>query len=135
MRNIYYTFWVNAIVEGRKNQPKRTDWKISLFLLITTCNSLNLFVIMLWLKYFDIFSFRINSDFLSVTILNNTMEYILRFGTPFILLNYFLIFHKNRYEKLIEKYPPDDSNCPLFYVITSALGAFISVIIYGLFTH
>jgi len=135
MKNIYYTFWVNVIVEGRKNQPKRTDWKISLFLLITTCNSLNLYVIMLWLKYFDIFSFRVNINFMSINIINNVIEYIIRFASPFILLNYFLIFHKNRYNKLIEQYPPNDSKFPLLYVLTSVLVAFISVIIYGLLIH
>lgn len=132
MKNLYYSFWVNVIVDGRKNQPNRTDWKISLFLLITVCNSFNLFVIMLWLKYFNIVSFDINVDFMPNTIINGALEYIVEFASPFIILNYFLIFRNNRYEKLIEKYPPNNSKFPIIYNLFSILTMFVSLVIYSL---
>jgi hypothetical protein len=130
MKNLYYSFWVNVIVDGRKNQPERTDWKISLFMLITAANSFNLYVIMLWLKYFNIFSYSVHLDFMPNTMINGALEYIVEYASPFILLNYFLIFHKDRYKKLIEKYPPNGSKFPLVYFLSSVFSMFFSVIIY-----
>lgn len=131
MRNVYYLIWVDAIVNFRKYNPARTDWKISLFIIQTTCNALNLWAILLWLKFFEIYSFIIKIDIFPATILNSAAGFIVQFASPFILLNYFLIFHNDRYEKLIEKYPHKNGKLAMIYTMASALVGFISMILYG----
>jgi len=131
MRNVYYLIWVDAIANFRKHNPARTDWKISLFIIQTTCNALNLWAILLWLKFFEIYSFIIKIDIFPGTILNSAAGFIVQFASPFILLNYFLIFHNARYEKLIEKYPHKNGKLAMIYTMVSALVGFISMILYG----
>ncbi|MGV8095646.1 MAG: hypothetical protein AB2L24_27670 [Mangrovibacterium sp.] len=131
MKNIFYLIWVDAIVGFRNHNPTRTDWKIALFIIQTTCNALNLWTILLWLKYFEIFSFIIKIDIFPGTILNSAAGFIVQFASPFILLNYFLIFYNDRYEKLIEKYPHKKGKLAMIYTICSALIGFVSMILYG----
>lgn len=130
MKNVYYLIWVDAIVNFRKHNPARTDWKISLFITQTTCNALNLWAILLWLKFFEIYSFIIKIDIFPGTILNSALGFIVQFASPFILLNYFLIFHNDRYEKLIERYPHKNGKLAMGYTMASALVGFISMILY-----
>ena len=106
MKNLFYLYWVDAIIGSKKNNPNNTNWKYTLFIITTTCNAMNLWVILLWLKYFNIFSFEIKFgiNIFPGTILNSATESIIRFALPFIILNYFLVFYKDRYKKLNE-YP------------------------------
>lgn len=131
MRNVYYLIWVDAIVNFRKHNPARTDWKISLFIIQTTCNALNLWAILLWLKFFEIFSFKIEVDIFPGTLLNSAAGFIVQFASPFILLNYFLIFHNNRHKKLIERYPHKNGKLAMVYTMVSALVGFVSMVLYG----
>ena len=129
--NIYYLIWTDAIVGFRKHNPKRRDWKISLFIVQTICNALNLWAILLWLKFFDVFSFIIEIDFFPGTIFDSASGFIVQFASPFILLNYFLIFHNDRYKKILERYPHKNGTLAMMYTICSALTGFISMILYG----
>ena len=131
MKNYYYLYWVDAIVGIKTNNPKRKDWKFSLFTYTTICNALNLWVILLWLKYFNVLSFEIQINLLPGTILNSAGGFIVYFATPFILLNYFLIFYRDRYKKLIEKYPSRNGKFAIRYVFVSVLLGFVSMILYG----
>jgi len=101
MRNLYYLYWVDAIVGYRKNIPNSIDWKFTVFTISTVCNALNLFVILLWLKFFNIFSFKFEINIFPGTMLNSATKFIILFASPFIILNYFLVFYKDRYKKLI----------------------------------
>lgn len=131
MRNVYYLIWVDAIINFRKHNPSRIDWKISLFIIQTTCNALNLWVILLWLKFFEIYSFTFETGIIPGTILNSAAGFIVQFASPFILLNYFLVFHNDRYKKLILRYQHKNGKLAMIYTIFSALVGFISMILYG----
>lgn len=131
MRNVYYIMWVDIITSARKHHPERTDWKYSLFVLITMCNALNLYTIYIWLKFFGIISYLIKIDVFPGTILNSAAGFIVQFALPFILLNFFLIFYKERYKKLIEKYQPPKGKLALIYTLCSIWIGFISMVLYG----
>lgn len=131
MRNVYYLIWVDGIVNSNDYKKKDSAWKISLFIIMTTCTALNLWAVLLWLKFFEIYSFIIKIDIFPSTILNSAAGFIVQFASPFILLNYFSIFHNDRYEKLIEKYPHKNGKLAMIYTMCSALIGFISMILYG----
>ena len=132
MRNIYYLYWVDAIVGFKKNNPTRTDWKFKVFTISTTCNALNLWAILLWMKFFNVFSFSMEINIFSWSMLNGATIFIIYFASPFILLNYFLVFYNDRYKRLIEKYSNRNGKRAMIYIICSALIGFISMILYGL---
>jgi hypothetical protein len=112
MRNLYYLVWVGAITNFKKYNPQK-EWKNHLFFLVSFIMSLNLATINLWLKFFDItFITSLQIDFFEGTKLNDFIEYFATYCLPFAILNFFLIFYNNRYEKLIKRYPdvPDMSH-------------------------
>jgi len=136
MKKCYYGFWVRVILNAKKNKSKGEVWKLPLFVVITTINSLNIVVIDLWLRIFniDVYNY-FNCGITSGTIIDNLVIFTIKYSLPFILFNYFLIFHKRRYKMLIEKYPPDNSKFPLIYLTTSIVACFISLVIYSLIKH
>ena len=131
MISIYYQIWVDAIVNSKDYKQKKPSWKLTLFVIITTCNALNIFTLYLWLKFFGVVSYLINIDFLPGTVLNNVANHVVQFASPFILINYFLIFHKDRYIKLTEKFQHRKGKLAMTYTLITALAWLFSVIIYG----
>jgi hypothetical protein len=131
-KNIYYAIWVDAIVNYQKNNPEMSNWKFNLFIIQTTCNALNLFTIdiLISLLFYKIPLIKI--DIFPGTIFNSLTEFIVQYASPFIILNYFLIFYKDRYKKLIEKYPNKNGTLAMTYDICSAIIGFISLMLYGL---
>lgn len=131
MKNYYYLFWVDAIVSTKKNSPERNDWKYSLFTFSTLANAMNLFVVLLWLKFFNILSINTEISILPSAILNSALGFTIYFASPFILLNYFLIFYRDRYKKLIQIYPHSHGEFAIKYVAYSMILGFVSIMLYG----
>ena len=58
MKNLYYISWVDSIERFKRYNSRRKDWRWATFTMNTFVQSVNLWVVMLWLKYFEIFSIR-----------------------------------------------------------------------------
>ena len=131
MRNIYYIIWSDSILSFKKHHPNREDWKITLLVYNTWIHALNWWIVFIWLKFFDIVHIPlIEINILPGTILDNVLAFIIEFALPFGLLNYFLIFHNDRYKTIIEKYPKP-KRYAFLYSATIAILALISAIVYG----
>ena len=132
MNNIYYMIWSDAILSFRKYNPKRKDWKLTLFFFITWIHSLNLWIVLLWLKFFKIFTMPLLSiDVFPGELLDDFFAFAIEFALPFVILNYYLVFYNNRYEKITQKYKDIKFRYSPIYSITIAILAFISAILYG----
>ena len=132
MKNIYYSLWADSILSFKKYNPDRTDWKIAIFILNTWVNALNFWIIFIWLKFFHILNIPLLSIVVFSSRIDHFINFTIEFAVPFGILNYFLIFHKDRYKKIIEKYPkPKRYAFPYSAIVV--LGAFISAVLYGIF--
>jgi len=131
MKNYYYLYWVDAIISIKTKNPNRRDWKFSIFTYSTVCNALNLFTIDALLNLFGIKTFLINIDIFPLPLLNSFASFVIQYASPFILLNYFSIFHNERYKNLIEKYPHRDGKFAIGYILVSVLLGLVSMILYG----
>jgi hypothetical protein len=135
MRNYYYIFWADAIQRIRTFHPQKKDWKISIYVLNSWIHALNLFIVFLWLKYFHILTIKLPAiNIFPGDMIDKFLSFAVVFATPFFILNYFLIFHRDRYKKIVDKYYIKDGNYALPYTFTIALGAFISAIAYSILT-
>lgn len=135
MNNIYYLIWSDAILSIRKHHPHKSDWKIAIFIFITSMHTFNLWIVLLWLKYFNVFILPpFSIDVFPGGMIDGFLAFTIRFASPFIILNYFLIFHNNRYEKIIAKNKDVKTRYGAIYSIVMTLGAFFSAILYGLLT-
>jgi hypothetical protein len=136
MYNLYYLIWADSIQSIRKNQPNKKDWKISIFLIITTMHSFNLWIVLLWLKYFKVLILPpFNIDIFPGNMIDGFLSFAIEFASPFVLLNYLLIFRNNRYEKIVEKYKDLKIKYGLYYCLSMIIGAFLSAVLYGVLTH
>lgn len=133
MNNFYYMVWADAILSFKKHHPFRKDWKFTLLFYITWIQALNWWVIIIWLKFFDILNVPLlRIDIFPGELLDDFLAFTIEFALPFGILNYFLIFHNNRYKKITEKYKEIKFRYAPFYSTTIAILAFTSAIIYGI---
>ncbi len=134
MKNIYYIIWVDSILRFKKSLPKDKDWKVKIFLINTWANALNFGIIIIWLKFFNIYDIPLIS--LSIfpgTLLNDFFSFAIEFALPFGVLNYFLIFHRDRYKKILERYSAPKKKYAYIYSVSIALFALFSVYVYVIF--
>jgi hypothetical protein len=132
MKNIYYLIWVDFITSAKRHHPERADWKFSLYVLVTMCNALNIYAVYIWFMYFFKMSYLIRLNIFPGTILNDAFSFLIQFAAPFILINYLLIFYKDKYKKLLKKYPSKNGRLALIYSLCSIWIGFISIILYSL---
>jgi hypothetical protein len=126
----FYRYWSDSIIGVKRYSPNKRDWKSALFIKTTVCNSLNIWVVMLWLKYFDVYTFDLSIDIFPGTILNNASEFVVRYAAPFVFLNYFLVFHKDRYKRFVGKYPDNNGWFAAGYDLVSIFIALVSFFLY-----
>ncbi len=127
--------WADAIQRIRKYHPKEKDWKTITLLYITWIHSLNYWILIIWLKYFKIFTLPlIHIEIFPGDLLNSFSAFAIEFALPFGIINYFLIFYKNRYEKIVENYSNLKTAYALIYSTIIALAALFSAFLYGALT-
>jgi len=136
MRNYYYLFWADAIQRFKRYHPKKAHWEQKLLILISWIFTLAVLSTMLWLKYFHIYQGKIGIFGIFTTVGEN-ISFILDMGLVFVsiyIINYVLIFWRNRYLLLIEKYPLGRFNHSGF--VTMALLAYylLTIFSYGYLT-
>jgi len=135
MNNIFYMIWADAILSFRKHNPTKKDWQFRLFVFMTWMQALNAWIIFLWLKYFDILEIPlININVFPGEMLDEFLAFTIEFALPFGFLNYFLIFHKDRYKLITEKYSDNKVKYALIYSYTMIFGGFISAMLYIVLT-
>lgn len=127
--NIYYSICVDAIVNIKKNPMHKKDWKFFSMFCMTLINTLNLGFVLMLVHFF----FHVNIIWVRITIfplasLNSLVSYTIQFASPFILLNYVLIFYRKRYKRLIIRYPDKEGKLFAAYLLISIL-LFVALII------
>ncbi len=132
MDKIYYMIWADAILSFRKHHPNK-DWKTKLFIYVTWMHALNFWVIVLWIKYFNFIEIpKFSIDIFPGKLIDGFVTFTIEFALPFGILNYFLIFYNNRYEKITQKYKDIKFRYAPIYSFTIAIVAFVSAILYGI---
>jgi hypothetical protein len=132
MKNIYYIIWSDAIRSMKKNHPNDKFWKFKIFTLITWANTANLWIVIVWLKYFYNLKISIfEITFIGSESIDGLISFIISFSGPFIILNYFLVFHKRKYISILEKFPTTKYRWSGIYTIVVMIIALITVFFIG----
>jgi hypothetical protein len=136
MKNYYYLFWSDAIQRFIRYQPKEKGWKKKPLTLISWIFTLSVLSTKLWLKYFHVGQTKFGV-FGIFTKLGKGISTILEVGSLFLLIyiiNYVLIFWRNRYLLLIEKYPLGRFNHSVFVLMTLLVYFLFTIFLYGYLT-
>ncbi|WP_285010110.1 hypothetical protein [Pedobacter faecalis] len=132
MKNIYYLIWVDAILSFKKHNPRNKNWNWTVFFINTHMNSLNFWVVFMAIKYLADVSLPLTElNLFPGHLLDDFFNFTISFASPFVVLNYFLIFHNDRYEKLIKKYGKQNIKYALIYSMISALSALAVALVHG----
>lgn len=95
--------------------------------MMTTAMSLNFILLVNFIELLIVGHplFRISLGFLPEKS-RDTMEFLLQFVAPWVVVNYFLIFWKQRYKKLIVKYPHKNGS---LFVRYFAISIFVPIVL------
>lgn len=117
---LYYRIWVDLIKRATSLPQNRQNWKPVSFIFMSLSMTLNFALIMAILQrnvlghyYYDI-----DLDFLPRR-LASIIRFTILFILPVVILNYLLIFHNDRYKKLLPRYPTRNGKLFLTYFLIS----------------
>lgn len=132
--NLYYRIWVDAIVKLRSRPQNAGLWKIFAMTFISMAMALNLVLILFIINDLGIIKgiAKIPIDVFPGSRIDGFFSFFLSYLLPFLLLNYFLIFYKNRYKELVKRYPSYDGKVFLRYFLGS-LGALLGYFLIAIF--
>ena len=118
--SLYYKIWVDCITRLRSLPKNEDNWQLKGMIMMSTAMTFNFALFMAILQrnilgfYFYKLEFAILPERLSIA-----FSFILLFIIPIVVINYLLIFRKNRFEKLVEKYPYYNGKLSLYYFLIS----------------
>jgi hypothetical protein len=103
---IYYRIWLDSITRLRSSELTKTNWQFKSMISMSIAMTSNFVLLMVTIQreifgyYFYELNISLFSDFE-----NYIFTMLILYASPCIIINYLLIFHGKRYEKLLEKYP------------------------------
>jgi hypothetical protein len=118
---IYYKIWVDGITKLRSVPGNKGMWKFYSMVFMSMAMAIMFaFLMAIFQRNILGYSFYfINIDIFPGENLDAFVSGFIRFVLPFLALNYFLIFYKKRYEKLIVRYKAYDGKLFLSYFLAS----------------
>lgn len=139
MKKIFDRIWVDAIINIRKNPQHKNNWKFYSMFIMTMLVALNVMTVLMWIGYggenaglFHLNLLKI--DFFPGTMLDSFAMFLLQFALPSFLLNYFSIFRKHRYVRLIEMYSDRKGRTLVAYMFIT-IGLFIIPVLFYWWLH
>jgi hypothetical protein len=123
MKNIYYKIWVDAIFKIKSNPDLNKTWKFYSMIYMSTVMALNLwffsFLMLTFKCKISFYPFEIN--IFSIEKINSFLSFFASYLLPMLVINYFLIFWNNRYEKLLLQYKAQNGKLFSRYFLCSIL--------------
>lgn len=103
--SLYYKIWADGIIKLRSRPQNAGLWKFFAMTFMAMAMAINLMVIMAILQRNILHRtfYELSFDIFKGTILDALVSFFLLFLLPPLLINYLLIFRRNRYERIIKK--------------------------------
>jgi hypothetical protein len=130
--NLYYKIWVDGLRKLKSIPANRSMWKFYAMIFISMAMAINFMLIIAILErnVFRTNFYHLEFDFFPELKLNSFLSFFILFLGPCVLINYFLIFRKKRYELLFKKYTVNyNGKLCVAYIMTSYFLPFILLII------
>jgi len=108
-----------AITQERAKKGTDGNWKAFTIIPISLIQGVNLLTFLFILRFFADIPILFTIDLTRDKAINAFIAGLLVFFTPFVILNYLLIFYNDRYNKLMNLYPSRGSKLYRNYVLVS----------------
>ena len=121
MKNLYDQIIADVLVAAKKTSQNLRFWNRFTYLALSFANSANLIFIMYLVRRLSKNKYVYDIDIIisSMPKLDGLIKYFILFVSPFLLINYFFIFYKDRYKFLIERHESKNGKFFLSYFIIS----------------
>lgn len=125
--NMYYRIWVDAIIKLRSRPQNAGLWKFFAMTFISMSMALNLILLLFMLSDLGITKgiAKLSVNIFPGSRIDAFFSFFASYLLPFLVLNYFLIFYRDRYNKLIKRYPSHDGKLFLKYFLGSLGGIIV----------
>ena len=130
---LYYRLWVDCILNIKEKDD--TNWKTKSIISMNLAMVFNFVFFMVIIQKYILgyFFYEVSFPFLS-KYWENVASFIILFIMPCLLINYFLIFYKKRYEIILKKYPYNKGKLIVSYILISVFVPIALVLISLLYT-
>lgn len=132
MKKLYYLIWSDAISSIRKHHPEKKTWKNEVYILVTFIHSINFWILFMVLKFINVEIPVININLFLGDSIDSFLGFIMTFAWPFLLLNFFLVFYKDKYKRILQKYPTKRRSYAFGYSMVVIIGGFVTFILYAI---
>lgn len=130
MLSLYYRIWVDLIKRAKIQPGNREKWPIGAMIFMSIAMTSNFTLIMTILQK-QLLGFYFY--YLELTFLPNyaatLISFIILFFLPWVLINYFLIFYRQKYKSLLKKYPSKEGRLFLTYFLISMFSPIVLIIL------
>jgi len=122
--DLYYTMWVDTIIKFKSVPINKDDWKYKSILYISMAMALQwAFLIALFERHIThTHYYKLDIDIFPGDNIDAFITFFILYLLPFLIINYLLIFLRDRYKVLINTYEYKNGKYFLIYTI----GTFIS---------
>jgi hypothetical protein len=129
MLKIYYKICVDAIEKSKT--VNNGIWKFNTIMFMSAFLSLIFMSIIILLKSFfpEYINFTFFHDNYGKKSLDVKLEAIVLYLVPSLIMNYFLIIHNKRYEKLLHNYKPNNGKYMIRFMLFSIILTMVSIFI------
>ncbi|TPV31156.1 hypothetical protein FJ651_15440 [Paucihalobacter ruber] len=109
IKNMYYSLWADAINYERLKNGGENHWKAFTFVYMSIFMSLNILALLSAVLFFTGYEMtaklkaQLENIFSSELLVNFSWSLIMLF-IPSFVITYFAVFHKNKYEYILENY-------------------------------
>ena len=121
MMKLYYKIWVDTLVKIKAQPQNERRWKTLSFVFISMAMAMN-FITVISIIQRNILGksfYNLGIDVFPGTKLDALLKFIILFLLPVVIVNYVLVFHNKKYEKLIEKYKTHNGKLGMTYLLLS----------------
>ncbi|MBS1524034.1 MAG: hypothetical protein JST19_00205 [Bacteroidetes bacterium] len=127
MLSVYYKIWVDAIKVTQSSKSEGKNWKIFTIIPISLLMGINLATVLIWIRAFSYRKFVVvlPVNIFDLNAINTFISLALTFFAPFVILNYLLIFNRERYSMLLKIYRPERSGKRYFWYAGISVGILV----------
>ena len=103
---LYYEIWTDCITKARYLPKNKSDWKLYTLIFMSVAMALNLVFLLFIIATIKITEkiFIIPIDIFPGTKFVALISFFVSYLLPFLLINYYLIFYKEKYKQILLKY-------------------------------
>ena len=119
MKNLYFNIWANAFFIIKSNPAFKRDWKI-VTLIVMSIPQMMILAFFMAIVQREVLSHSFYNLKLSITnieSIDSTLEFLILYLFPLLLINYFNIYYNKKYLKIIDDYKIGKKNYFLFYFL------------------